>query len=27
LKGEGEDGIYLEDGIILRVARIKGKKL
>ena len=26
LKGEGEEGIYLMDGIIVRVARIKTKK-
>lgn len=27
LKGNGEDGIYLEEGIIIRVARVKSKKL
>ena len=26
LKGEGEEGIYLIDGIIVRIARIKSKK-
>jgi hypothetical protein len=27
LKGNGEDGIFLEDGIIIRVATVKGKRL
>jgi hypothetical protein len=27
LKGNGEDGIYLEEGIIIRVARVKSKRL
>ena len=27
MKGDGEEGIYLIDGIIVRVARIKSKKM
>lgn len=27
LKGDGEEGIYLVEGIVIRVAKVKGKKL
>ena len=27
LKGDGEEGIYLVEGVVIRVAKVKGKKL